>query len=213
MVSLFNSRRGPRWFCEVLPQKRHLQEVHERCKIRQTGKPFLPAERAFEYSGGEMACAGAAVFHYEGDARGRYLEGLRRVLKRLWSTNWRQSAHCMVDGFRRRKGVQRFKRVESGCRTTQWMAIRDFRAWPSRGRRTTPGRGRTFARETWRCADFWICIRCELPTSLYAEFLPVKHPEKMDVVLFREKREVHGIEGKSGRRKPTRTPAEFLKAR
>src|SRR6202166_3427982 len=160
----------------------------------------IPADgKAIGYSGGEIDVPHTPVIPFsEGDGTGRDIwKASRRVFD--------AAVEHAYGGERRVAWVERFAGEEAFNAFKEWLpdetvdAIRDFRV-AIKGPLTTPVGGgiRSLNVALRQILDLY---SCERPVRYYAGVpSPVKNPEKMDIVIFRENTEdvYIGIEWKSG---------------
>jgi isocitrate dehydrogenase len=160
----------------------------------------IPAEgKAIEYSGGELRVPDAPIIPFiEGDGTGRDIwKASRRVFD--------AAIEHAYGGKRRVAWFEVFAGEKAFNTFKEWLpddtieAIRDFRV-AIKGPLTTPVGGgiRSLNVALRQILDLY---SCERPVRYYEGVpSPVKHPEKMDLVIFRENTEdvYIGIEWKSG---------------
>src|SRR6202140_3495910 len=168
-------------------------------KSSYNGQAVPAGGQAIGYTGGELQVPDVPVIPFiEGDGTGRDIwKASRRVFDAAGERAYGGEAKSWgVRGFGGEKAFNEFK---------QWPpdetvdAIRDFRI-AIKGPLTTPVGGgiRSLNVALRQILDLY---SCERPVRYYAGVpSPVKHPEKMDIVIFRENTEdvYIGIEWKSG---------------
>ncbi|MGC2465540.1 MAG: isocitrate/isopropylmalate family dehydrogenase, partial [Candidatus Acidiferrum sp.] len=163
-------------------------------------KQHVPAEgKAIGYNGGELQVPDTPIIPFiEGDGTGRDIwKASRRVFD--------AAVEHAYGGKRRVAWFEVFAGEKAFNAYKEWLpdetvdAIRDFRV-AIKGPLTTPVGGgiRSLNVALRQILDLY---SCERPVRYYAGVpSPVKHPEKMDIVIFRENTEdvYIGIEWKSG---------------
>ena len=160
--------------------------------VPANGKPI-------EYAGGELRVPDAPIIPFiEGDGTGRDIwKASRRVFD--------AAVERAYNGNRRIVWYEVFAGEKAFNKFQEWLpddtvgAIRDFRI-AIKGPLTTPVGGgiRSLNVALRQILDLYACVR---PVRYYAGVpSPVRNPEKMDVVIFRENTEdvYMGIEWKSG---------------
>jgi len=168
-------------------------------KNSYNGQAIPGGGKGIEYSGGELRVPDAPIIPFiEGDGTGRDIwKASRRVFDAAVEHAYGGKRHvAWFEVFAGEKAFNAFK---------EWLpddtvdAIRDFRV-AIKGPLTTPVGGgiRSLNVALRQILDLY---SCERPVRYYAGVpSPVKHPEKMDIVIFRENTEdvYIGIEWKSG---------------
>jgi isocitrate dehydrogenase len=168
-------------------------------KNSYNGQAIPAGGKGIEYSGGELHVPDAPIIPFiEGDGTGRDIwKASRRVFDAAVEHAYGGKRHvAWFEVFAGEKAFNAFK---------EWLpddtvdAIRDFRV-AIKGPLTTPVGGgiRSLNVALRQILDLY---SCERPVRYYAGVpSPVKHPEKMDIVIFRENTEdvYIGIEWKSG---------------
>jgi len=160
----------------------------------------IPADgRGIEYSGGELGVPDAPIIPFiEGDGTGRDIwKASRRVFDAAVERAYAGKRH--IAWFEVFAGEKAFNAFKVWLPDDTVEAIRDFRV-AIKGPLTTPVGGgiRSLNVALRQILDLY---SCERPVRYYAGVpSPVKHPEKMDIVIFRENTEdvYIGIEWKSG---------------
>lgn len=160
----------------------------------------VPADgKAIGYSGGELQVPDAPVIPFiEGDGTGRDIwKASRRVFDAAVERAYGGKRH--VAWFEVFAGEKAFNTFKEWLPNDTVEAIRDYRV-AIKGPLTTPVGGgiRSLNVALRQILDLY---SCERPVRYYAGVpSPVKHPEKMDIVIFRENTEdvYIGIEWKSG---------------
>jgi isocitrate dehydrogenase len=168
-------------------------------KNSYNGQAIPAGGKGIEYSGGELRVPEAPIIPFiEGDGTGRDIwKASRRVFD--------AAVEHAYGGKRRIAWFEVFAGEKAFNAFKEWLpndtvdAIRDFRV-AIKGPLTTPVGGgiRSLNVALRQILDLY---SCERPVRYYAGVpSPVKHPEKMDVVIFRENTEdvYIGIEWKSG---------------
>ena len=161
----------------------------------------VPADgKPIEYSGGKFQIPDNPIIPFiEGDGTGRDIwKASRRVFDAAVETRlWRQAQRSLVRSLRRRESLQHSSRNGSATTPSTPSAIS---ASPSKARSPRPSAAAS-ARSTSPCASFSISTpasaRCAIITGVPS---PVKDPERMNVIIFRENTEdvYIGIEWDSG---------------
>jgi isocitrate dehydrogenase len=168
-------------------------------KQSYNGRPIPQDGRAIEYSGGKYRVPDRPIIPFiEGDGTGRDIwNASRRVFDAAVDRAYGgKRALVWYEVFAGEKAFKEFK---------QWLpdetvdAIRDFRV-AIKGPLTTPVGGgiRSLNVALRQLLDLYACVR---PVRYFAGVpSPVKHPERMNVVIYRENTEdvYIGIEWKSG---------------
>jgi len=168
-------------------------------KNSYNGQAIPAAGKTIGYSGGELQVPDTPIIPFiEGDGTGRDIwKASRRVfdaaVEHAYGTKRR------VEWFEVFAGEKAFNTFKEWLPDETVEAIRDFRV-AIKGPLTTPVGGgiRSLNVALRQLLDLY---SCERPVRYYAGVpSPVKHPEKMDVVIFRENTEdvYMGIEWKSG---------------
>src|SRR6202158_1892086 len=168
-------------------------------KKSYNGQAIPAGGKAIEYSGGELRVPDAPIIPYiEGDGTGRD----------IWKASGRVFDAAVEAAYRGKRRVAWFE-VFAGEKAfnafKEWLpsetveAIRDFRV-AIKGPLTTPVGGgiRSLNVELRQILDLY---SCERPVRYFEGVpSPVKHPEKLNVFIFRENTEdvYIGIEWKSG---------------
>ena len=160
----------------------------------------VPADgKAIEYSGGELQVPDTPIIPFiEGDGTGRDIwKASRRVFDA--AVEHAYGGKRSVAWFEVFAGEKAFNTYKEWLPDETVDAIRDFRV-AIKGPLTTPVGGgiRSLNVALRQLLDLY---SCERPVRYYAGVpSPVKHPEKMDIVIFRENTEdvYIGIEWKSG---------------
>jgi isocitrate dehydrogenase len=160
----------------------------------------VPADgKSIEYSGGELRVPAAPIIPFiEGDGTGRDIwKASRRVFDAAVERAYGSKRH--VAWFEVFAGEKAFNAFKEWLPNDTVDAIRDFRV-AIKGPLTTPVGGgiRSLNVALRQILDLY---SCERPVRYYAGVpSPVKAPEKMDIVIFRENTEdvYIGIEWKSG---------------
>jgi isocitrate dehydrogenase len=168
-------------------------------KTAYNGQAVPAGGKVIGYSGGELQVPDAPIIPFiEGDGTGRDIwKASRRVFD--------AAVEHAYGGKRRVEWFEVFAGEKAFNTFQQWLpdetveAIRDFRI-AIKGPLTTPVGGgiRSLNVALRQILDLY---SCERPVRYYAGVpSPVKHPEKMDLVIFRENTEdvYIGIEWKSG---------------
>ncbi|MGC0773597.1 MAG: NADP-dependent isocitrate dehydrogenase [Candidatus Acidiferrum sp.] len=163
-------------------------------------KQQVPAEgKAIGYSGGELQVPDTPIIPFiEGDGTGRDIwKASRRVFDA--AVEHAYGGKRSVAWFEVFAGEKAFNAYKEWLPDETVDAIRDFRV-AIKGPLTTPVGGgiRSLNVALRQILDLY---SCERPVRYYAGVpSPVKHPEKMDIVIFRENTEdvYIGIEWKSG---------------
>ncbi len=168
-------------------------------KNSYNGHTIPAGGQGIEYSGGELRVPDAPIIPFiEGDGTGRDIwKASRRVFD--------AAVEHAYGGKRRVAWFEVFAGEKAFNAFKEWLpndtvdAIRDFRV-AIKGPLTTPVGGgiRSLNVALRQILDLY---SCERPVRYYAGVpSPVKHPEKMDIVIFRENTEdvYIGIEWKSG---------------
>ncbi|HLZ92836.1 MAG TPA: NADP-dependent isocitrate dehydrogenase [Candidatus Acidoferrum sp.] len=168
-------------------------------KDSYNGQTIPSQGRGIEYRGGELRVPDVPIIPFiEGDGTGRDIwKASRRVFD--------AAVQHAYDGKRRVAWFEVFAGEKAFNTFKEWLpadtvdAIRDFRV-AIKGPLTTPVGGgiRSLNVALRQILDLY---SCERPVRYYEGVpSPVKHPEKMDVVIFRENTEdvYIGIEWKSG---------------
>ena len=163
-------------------------------------KQQVPAEgKAIGYSGGELQVPDMPIIPFiEGDGTGRDIwKASRRVFDA--AVEHAYGGKRSVAWFEVFAGEKAFNAYKEWLPDETVDAIRDFRV-AIKGPLTTPVGGgiRSLNVALRQILDLY---SCERPVRYYAGVpSPVKHPEKMDIVIFRENTEdvYIGIEWKSG---------------
>ena len=179
-------------------------------KSSYNGQTVPDGGKVIGYSGGELQVPDTPVIPFiEGDGTGRDIwKASRRVFD--------AAVEHAYDGKRRVAWFEVFAGEKAFNAFKQWLpdetvdAIRDFRV-AIKGPLTTPVGGgiRSLNVALRQTLDLY---SCERPVKYYAGVpSPVKNPEKMDIVIFRENTEdvYIGIEWKSGTQE-ARKLLEFL---
>ena len=175
--------------------------AHEGGSLMSSARPTVPASGAkITISGGKLQVPDHPIVPFiEGDGTGRgHLARQRARARRRGREGLRRQAEDRLDGgLRRREGVQTVSRT--GCPTRRSRpSASTSSASRARSRRRSAAAS---ARSTSRCAS------CSTSTSACAPCAgsracprPVKHPEKVDMVIFRENTEdiYAGIEFEAG---------------
>ena len=168
-------------------------------KTSYNGAPIPAGGKVIGYSGGELQVPDTPVIPFiEGDGTGR---DIWKASRRVFDAAVEQA----YDGKRRVAWFEVFAGEKAFNAFKEWLpdetveAIRDFRV-AIKGPLTTPVGGgiRSLNVALRQTLDLY---SCERPVKYYAGVpSPVKNPEKMDVVIFRENTEdvYIGIEWKSG---------------
>jgi isocitrate dehydrogenase len=163
-----------------------------------TGRRFL-LEAKIGYSGGELQVPDTPIIPFiEGDGTGRDIwKASRRVFDA--AVEHAYGGKRSVAWFEVFAGEKAFNTYKEWLPDETVDAIRDFRV-AIKGPLTTPVGGgiRSLNVALRQLLDLY---SCERPVRYYAGVpSPVKHPEKMDIVIFRENTEdvYSGIEWKSG---------------
>ncbi|HXN53622.1 MAG TPA: NADP-dependent isocitrate dehydrogenase [Candidatus Acidoferrum sp.] len=168
-------------------------------KKSYNGQAIPAGGKAIEYSGGELRVPDAPIIPFiEGDGTGRDIwKASRRVFDA--AVEHAYGSKRRVAWFEVFAGEKAFNAFKEWLPDDTVEAIRDFRV-AIKGPLTTPVGGgiRSLNVALRQILDLY---SCERPVRYYAGVpSPVKHPEKMDVVIFRENTEdvYIGIEWKSG---------------
>jgi isocitrate dehydrogenase len=168
-------------------------------KNSYNGQAIPAGGKGIEYSGGELRVPDAPIIPFiEGDGTGRDIwKASRRVFDA--AVEHAYSGKRRVAWFEVFAGEKAFNAFKEWLPTDTVDAIRDFRV-AIKGPLTTPVGGgiRSLNVALRQILDLY---SCERPVRYYAGVpSPVKHPEKMDIVIFRENTEdvYIGIEWKSG---------------
>jgi len=168
-------------------------------KNSYNGQAIPAAGKAIGYSGGEMQVPDTPIIPFiEGDGTGRDIwKASRRVFEA--AVEHAYGTKRRVAWFEVFAGEKAFNTFKEWLPDETVEAIRDFRV-AIKGPLTTPVGGgiRSLNVALRQILDLY---SCERPVRYYAGVpSPVKHPEKMDVVIFRENTEdvYMGIEWKSG---------------
>ena len=169
-----------------------MKSLYNGQSVPANGKPI-------EYAGGELRVPDAPIIPFiEGDGTGRDIwKASRRVFD--------AAVERAYNGKRRIVWYEVFAGEKAFNKFQEWLpddtvgAIRDFRI-AIKGPLTTPVGGgiRSLNVALRQILDLYACVR---PVRYYAGVpSPVRNPEKMDVVIFRENTEdvYMGIEWKSG---------------
>ena len=169
-----------------------MKSLYNGQSVPANGKPI-------EYAGGELRVPDAPIIPFiEGDGTGRDIwKASRRVFD--------AAVERAYNGKRRVVWYEVFAGEKAFNKFQEWLpddtvgAIRDFRVG-IKGPLTTPVGGgiRSLNVALRQILDLYACVR---PVRYYAGVpSPVRNPEKMDVVIFRENTEdvYMGIEWKSG---------------
>src|SRR5216684_1144791 len=168
-------------------------------KNSYNGHAIPAGGKGIEYSGGELRVPDAPIIPFiEGDGTGRDIwKASRRVFD--------AAVERAYGGKRKIAWFEVFAGEKAFNEFKQWLpdetvnAIRDFRI-SIKGPLTTPVGGgiRSLNVALRQLLDLYACVR---PVRYFAGVpSPVKHPERMDVVIYRENTEdvYIGIEWKSG---------------
>jgi isocitrate dehydrogenase len=168
-------------------------------KSSYNGQAIPPRGKAIGYSGGELQVPDTPVIPFiEGDGTGRDIwKASRRVFDA--AVQHAYGGERQVAWFEVFAGEKAFNTFKEWLPDETVEAIRDFRI-AIKGPLTTPVGGgiRSLNVALRQILDLY---SCERPVRYYAGVpSPVKNPEKMDVVIFRENTEdvYIGIEWKSG---------------
>jgi isocitrate dehydrogenase len=163
------------------------------------GQAIPTGGKGIAYSGGELRVPDAPIIPFiEGDGTGRDIwKASRRVFDA--AVEHAYGGKRRVAWFEVFAGEKAFNAFKEWLPTDTVDAIRDFRV-AIKGPLTTPVGGgiRSLNVALRQILDLY---SCERPVRYYAGVpSPVKHPEKMDIVIFRENTEdvYIGIEWKSG---------------
>ena len=168
-------------------------------KSSYNGKAIPPDGKPIEYHGGELQVPNNPIIPFiEGDGTGRDIwKASRRVFD--------AAVEAAYEGKRRVAWYEVFAGEKAFNTFKEWLpndtveAIRDFRV-AIKGQLTTPVGGgiRSLNVALRQILDLYACVR---PVHYFPGVpSPVSHPEKMNVVIFRENTEdvYIGIEWKSG---------------
>jgi len=168
-------------------------------KSSYNGQAIPVGGKAIGYSGGELQVPDTPIIPFiEGDGTGRDIwKASRRVFDA--AVEHAYGGKRSVAWFEVFAGEKAFKTYKEWLPDETVDAIRDFRV-AIKGPLTTPVGGgiRSLNVALRQLLDLY---SCERPLRYYAGVpSPVKHPEKMDIVIFRENTEdvYIGIEWKSG---------------
>ena len=168
-------------------------------KSSYNGQTVPTGGQAIGYAGGELQVPDAPVIPFiEGDGTGRDIwKASRRVFDAAVERAYGGKRH--VAWFEVFAGEKAFNTFKEWLPNDTVDAIRDFRV-AIKGPRTTPVGGgiRSLNVALRQILDLY---SCERPVRYYAGVpSPVRQPEKMDIVIFRENTEdvYIGIEWKSG---------------
>jgi isocitrate dehydrogenase len=168
-------------------------------KNSYNGQTIPAGGKGIEYSGGELRVPDAPIIPFiEGDGTGRDIwKASRRVFDAAVEHAYGGKRH--VAWFEVFAGEKAFNAFKEWLPNDTVDAIRDFRV-AIKGPLTTPVGGgiRSLNVALRQILDLY---SCERPVRYYAGVpSPVKHPEKMDIVIFRENTEdvYIGIEWQSG---------------
>ncbi len=168
-------------------------------KSSYNGQTIPAGGKAIEYIGGELRVPDAPIIPFiEGDGTGRDIwKASRRVFDA--AVEHAYGGKRRVAWFEVFAGEKAFNSLKEWLPNDTVEAIRDFRV-AIKGPLTTPVGGgiRSLNVALRQILDLY---SCERPVRYYEGVpSPVKHPEKMDVVIFRENTEdvYIGIEWKSG---------------
>jgi isocitrate dehydrogenase len=179
-------------------------------KSSYNGQPIPTRGKAIGYSGGELQVPDTPVIPFiEGDGTGRDIwKASRRVFDA--AVEHAYGGKRQVAWFEVFAGEKAFNTFKEWLPDETVEAIRDFRI-AIKGPLTTPVGGgiRSLNVALRQILDLY---SCERPVRYYAGVpSPVKNPEKMDIVIFRENTEdvYIGIEWKSGTREAKKL-LEFL---
>ncbi len=155
--------------------------------------------KKIEYSGGKYEVPDNPIIPFiEGDGTGRDIwKASLRVFNAAVEKAYKVSAASPGTKYLPEKRPRRSS--TPGCRTTRSQAIREFRV-AIKGPLTTPVGGgiRSLNVALRQILDLYCCVR---PVKYYKGVpSPVKHPERMDVVIFRENTEdvYAGVEWEQG---------------
>src|SRR5712691_9615821 len=170
----------------------HVKTAYNGVAVPANGQPI-------QYSGGAFQVPGAPVIPFiEGDGTGRDIwKASRRVFDA--AVERAHSGKRRIAWFEVFAGEKAFKMFREWLPDDTVEAIRDFRV-AIKGPLTTPVGGgfRSLNVALRQLLDLY---SCERPVRYYEGVAsPVRHPEKMDIVIFRENTEdvYIGIEWKSG---------------
>ncbi len=168
-------------------------------KSSYNGRPIPSEGQPIEYAGGKFSIPNNPIIPFiEGDGTGRDIwKASRRVFD--------AAVELVYGGKRKIAWFEVFAGEKAFNEFKQWLpdetveAIRDFRV-SIKGPLTTPVGGgiRSLNVALRQLLDLYACVR---PVRYFAGVpSPVKHPERMDVVVYRENTEdvYIGIEWKSG---------------
>ncbi len=186
-----------------IPSGAHVKTAYNGVAVPANGQPI-------QYSGGAFQVPGAPVIPFiEGDGTGRDIwKASRRVFDAAVERAY--GAKRRVAWFEVFAGEKAFGMFQQWLPDETVEAIRDFRV-AIKGPLTTPVGGgiRSLNVALRQILDLYACVR---PVRyLPGVPSPVKHPERMDIVIFRENTEdvYAGIEWKSGTPEAQRV-LEFL---
>ncbi len=160
----------------------------------------VPAGEKITLKGGKLSVPNNPIIPFiEGDGTGRdiWRASQARVRRRGGEGLRRQAQDRLVRGLRRREGVQAGR--TTGCPTRPSTAFREYLVG-IKGPLTTPVGGgiRSLNVALRQMLDLYVCLR---PVRYFKGVpSPVKHPEKVDMVIFRENTEdiYAGIEFEAG---------------
>src|SRR6267143_1446779 len=168
-------------------------------KNSYNGQAIPAAGKAIGYSGGELQVPDAPIIPFiEGDGTGRDIwKASRRVFDA--AVEHAYGAKRRVAWFEVFAGEKAFNAFKEWLPNDTVEAIRDFRV-AIKGPLTTPVGGgiRSLNVALRQILDLYACVR---PVKYYKGVpSPVKHPERMDVVIFRENTEdvYAGVEWEQG---------------
>jgi isocitrate dehydrogenase len=168
-------------------------------KSSYNGQAIPAGGKAIGYSGGTLQVPDAPIIPFiEGDGTGRDIwKASRRLFDAAVQQAYGGKRH--IEWFEVFAGEKAFKTFKEWLPDETVDAIRDFRV-AIKGPLTTPVGGgiRSLNVALRQILDLYACVR---PVRYFDGVpSPVRHPEKMDIVIFRENTEdvYIGIEWKSG---------------